>query len=254
MTQTPNPDAAVIALCAEHEETRAAACASDSEDLNDPIWLAYDRTRDAISAARPETMAGVIAKIRAAKGEARMPDGTESTENYPVPDWASQIMNDILRLNPQIDSQGNSALNLDPEADVIATCRRFLITRKAYDDSPPDLDSDENPLWPAYEKAWNAVDEVEPTTLPGLIAMAKVVVCEVGKALEMDEKPATWALRIVRKLALIDVNRANGAELNRHPEPDIEPGNFFKVMCEIIFRLDSAAIKNKRRAKLKGAA
>lgn len=94
------PDAQLVAVCTEHVATRDAynndPNALDRED--DPLQLAYDRTRDAISEARPQTLEGVLAKARVAKVEARNPDGSEEAEGSVAARWAWDTMNDLLRL------------------------------------------------------------------------------------------------------------------------------------------------------------
>ena len=101
LTSPPaGPDAALIALCAEHAANRAAF--NQYGDLgrdDDPLGLAYGRTRDAISSARAQTMAGILAKAAAAKGEARNPDGSYDPEGTPAADWAFGVVNDLLRLH-----------------------------------------------------------------------------------------------------------------------------------------------------------
>ena len=95
-----NPDADLIRLCEQHDQNRRASNA-DLEDADDDnaLWLAYLDTKYAIDAAQPQTMAGMIAKARAAKGEAAAPDGSECPENGPAARWAWDLVNDLLRLH-----------------------------------------------------------------------------------------------------------------------------------------------------------
>ena len=94
-----NPDAELLATCARHIVNMQAFCAgSDMSDFeNDPLWLAYEATRDAISNAEPKTMAGLLAIAHVAKAEASNPDGSEDHENCPASDWAWLILNVLLR-------------------------------------------------------------------------------------------------------------------------------------------------------------
>ncbi|HEY8612362.1 MAG TPA: hypothetical protein VIL69_13850 [Roseomonas sp.] len=96
----PNRDAELIRICAEHNANREAYCAYGGhlEQEDDPLWLAYERTRDAIAAAVPVTLAGMVAKARAAKAEAQNTDGTENPRDCPAGDWAWQLVSDLLRL------------------------------------------------------------------------------------------------------------------------------------------------------------
>lgn len=72
-------DAALVALCAEHLGNMAALNADDgAEDIeHSDVGRAYFRTRDAIVAAEPRTLAGIVALARVAKAEAALPDGRE---------------------------------------------------------------------------------------------------------------------------------------------------------------------------------
>jgi hypothetical protein len=96
-----SPDADLIRFCAEHV-VNMDAFNRDSSDLDaedNPLWVAYERTRDAIHEARPQTVEGMLAEARAAKSEALMPDGRENPSNSPAETWAWDLLNDLLRLN-----------------------------------------------------------------------------------------------------------------------------------------------------------
>lgn len=94
-------DAALVALVGHHLLNLAAYNAADT-DLEyeaDPLWRAYRGTLEAISASKPQTMAGILAKARAAKAEARNQDGSESPSNCMAEAWAWDAVNDLLRLH-----------------------------------------------------------------------------------------------------------------------------------------------------------
>ena len=93
---SPSPDEALIVACAQHPAIVAAYNAAEGDD--DLLWDAYEVNRDAIGAAEPQTMAGMLAKARAAKVEALAPDGTERPQNCPAEAWAWDLANDMLRL------------------------------------------------------------------------------------------------------------------------------------------------------------
>jgi hypothetical protein len=99
-TDKATPDADLIALCAQHKIARDDVNAEpdDMED-DDPVWLAYDHTRDAITASRPLTMAGIVAKAKAARFEGRHLDGTVGTPSSTADHWAWDITSDLLRLH-----------------------------------------------------------------------------------------------------------------------------------------------------------
>ena len=90
-----HPDAELIRTCAEHVVNLQVFEASSS-DLDDPLWQACCRTHDFISAAKPKTLAGMLAKARAAKAVALNSDGSENPEGTPGLYWAWDLMNDLL--------------------------------------------------------------------------------------------------------------------------------------------------------------
>lgn len=96
-----HPDADLIAQCAEHAVNVAAFNRDGGkvEPEHDPLWAAYDRTRDAVSAAKPRTMDGVLAKARAAKADAGRSGDAGYPEGCAASDWAWDIVNDLLRLS-----------------------------------------------------------------------------------------------------------------------------------------------------------
>jgi hypothetical protein len=69
-----------------------------AEPENDPLWLAYVGTSKAIGVAAPQTLAGMIAKAKAAKAESLDPKGTENPEDGPAAHWAWDLVGDLLRL------------------------------------------------------------------------------------------------------------------------------------------------------------
>jgi hypothetical protein len=63
------------------------------------LWDAYMRTSDAIGAAKPQTLEGMLAKTRATKLDARLADGREKKAvGTPAQRWAWDLMSDLLRL------------------------------------------------------------------------------------------------------------------------------------------------------------
>ncbi|WP_431284949.1 hypothetical protein ACQW02_09085 [Humitalea sp. 24SJ18S-53] len=98
-----NPDAAIIRFCAQHV-TNIAAYNIDGGVLeydDDPLWAAYVTTLDAMYAAVPQTMAGILAKAMAAKAEAKAPNGKDAPANSPAAIWAWDLVNDLLRIHGQ---------------------------------------------------------------------------------------------------------------------------------------------------------
>lgn len=92
------PDDDLIRFCAEHVRYMAAVKAAPDEEEDGPAWQAYERNRDAISAAQPQTLAGMIAKARAAKLEAGFWDTSENIHGTMAEPWAWDLVNSLLRL------------------------------------------------------------------------------------------------------------------------------------------------------------
>ncbi|WP_043838366.1 hypothetical protein [Muricoccus aerilatus] len=98
-TIAPSPDADLIRICEAHPAILKALDKHGSGEDDCPFWLAYVRSRDAIHTAVPMTLAGMIAKARAAKAEAfNSESGTEIPHGTPGETWGWDIVNDLLRL------------------------------------------------------------------------------------------------------------------------------------------------------------
>jgi hypothetical protein len=96
--KSPNPDAELIQICAEHVANHVAYNSDDSvldADKN-PLWPPYLATHRAIDNAEPQTMAGLVAKAKAALVEATHPDGTVAPED--CLGWAWDLADDLIRL------------------------------------------------------------------------------------------------------------------------------------------------------------
>lgn len=70
----------------------------DLELEKDPLWKAYEQSRDAISDFVPQSIAGMLAKAHAAKAEAANKDGTENPDGTMAATWSWDLVNDLLRL------------------------------------------------------------------------------------------------------------------------------------------------------------
>ena len=96
-----NPDAELIEVCDRHAGLMDAVNlpANDDETNDSPIWRAYYQSCHAISDAEPRTMAGLLAVARAAKAEARQPNGQmENGENGCAAAWSWTVLNGLLRI------------------------------------------------------------------------------------------------------------------------------------------------------------
>lgn len=92
--QASNPDAELIRACARHPLIVAAFNESpgtiDIED--DPLWHACCEISDFITAAKPQTLAGMQAKDRAALADGKGEPNTTGDI------WAWNLVHDLLRL------------------------------------------------------------------------------------------------------------------------------------------------------------
>jgi hypothetical protein len=95
-----HPDAALIRTCARHIVNLNTYNASPglTEYDKDPLWHAYEKTRDAISRAKPKTIEGLRAIARAAVAETC---GRELHHCGFDEQWAWDVMNGLLRLHGQ---------------------------------------------------------------------------------------------------------------------------------------------------------
>ena len=102
-----HPDAELIVACKRHPALLAAWSRELASTNDEAIWrgegpagVAYDANRDLIAAARPQTMAGVLAKARAARAEGTMQDGSEEEQSFTsdASAWAWDVVGDVLRL------------------------------------------------------------------------------------------------------------------------------------------------------------
>jgi hypothetical protein len=93
-------DARLIALCAQHiRNYDAVKCGPDDDDPSvAQLWAAYNGTHKEICEAKPQTIAGVLAKARAALVEARVPDGRFVFGGSSGERWACDLTLDIVRL------------------------------------------------------------------------------------------------------------------------------------------------------------
>lgn len=91
-------DQELMGLCAQHIVNRKALLDCPLDPDNSPHWAPYASTHDAISAARPTTLAGLAAKAQAAKSEARIQAGEEDPCNGSALQWAWDLVNDLVRL------------------------------------------------------------------------------------------------------------------------------------------------------------
>lgn len=97
----PNPDAELIAMCERLPRLIDAvndATADVDQEAGVPEFDAYAAALDYIRDATPRTLAGWMAKARAAKREALDIFGEEHPESTAAAEWAWDLMNDMLAM------------------------------------------------------------------------------------------------------------------------------------------------------------
>jgi hypothetical protein len=100
-----HPDAELLRACAEHMVNLRAVLASPGctdAPGGHPAWEAYQRTHDAINAAEPATMAGVLAKARVAMSEGVSDNLFEGEHahgfGFTAHAWAWEVLQDLVRI------------------------------------------------------------------------------------------------------------------------------------------------------------
>jgi hypothetical protein len=92
-------DADLIRLCDQHiVDMDTFNQHKGATRAHEKLGRAYDRSLDAISQATPRTIAGIVAKARAAKHQATGPNGDGETGGSIAEQWALQIVNDLVRV------------------------------------------------------------------------------------------------------------------------------------------------------------
>lgn len=96
-----SPDAALIAACDAYRGLMDALNHGEhGEDEDGPVNRAYYACCDTISSTPAQTMAGMLAKCRAIKAEARGRDGEPiAFHGTMAEDWAADVVDAVLRLN-----------------------------------------------------------------------------------------------------------------------------------------------------------
>ncbi|WP_338661752.1 hypothetical protein VQH23_16145 [Pararoseomonas sp. SCSIO 73927] len=85
-------DAEGIRVCDGHAAFIAAMNERGSGRDDCPHWLAYARSRDAVTNFEPRSQAGFAAKARAARAEMRDPDGSYQLNGTIAESWAKDIV------------------------------------------------------------------------------------------------------------------------------------------------------------------
>ena len=164
-------DAEIIRLCKQHIVNLHAYNASteDIEPEDDPLWAAYKQSYNAVKAARPQTIEGMIAVALAAKAEAVQRDGTESLEHGPAAEWAWGLVNDLVRLKGEPD----------PDAELIAACNEYLRIERGFEAIYVTIDGnmpDNHPALDLLDPIPELVEKIvslRATTTEGIAVLAR---------------------------------------------------------------------------------
>jgi hypothetical protein len=158
---TSPEDAELIALCARHSTLRRAWSASDAgpyleyDPATDPLWQAYMAAENAIDEARPKSLAGLMAKARAAVEEATTPSGSIMT-NGTTEAWSWDLVNDLLRLAGDKVAPA-PADESHPDAGLLQLCVDLSKCRAKIDQFNRNGASDAE--WEAALNHWNDLVE-----------------------------------------------------------------------------------------------
>jgi hypothetical protein len=146
-------DAELIALCDRHIANHHAYNNSDPKLNSDdnPLWPVYEATRDALDEAKPMTLAGLVAKARAAKVEAWSPTGHENYAGGRPREWSWDLVNDLLRIGCDSVALALSTLT-SPDAELIAICNEIAaLEHHMWQVMPPQFEGREKEMDAAHE-------------------------------------------------------------------------------------------------------
>lgn len=208
----------------------------DLELEKDPLWKAYEQSRDAISDFVPQSIAGMLAKAHAAKAEAANKDGTENPDGTMAATWSWDLVNDLLRLfgSPAADTapttsdqpQSAPATGLS----TAALCQRLREVGEEYDRQdglsmeaadPMQARRHENArnrLW-QQERALEALIRATPArTIPEAVLRLRAIGNELSSLMgfEITEKVKSEISEVLEQLgaATAGLARLTGTEHN----------------------------------------
>lgn len=95
-----NPDAELIALCAEYIQRTKDYDTVDTglESDDDPRWLPLVHAEERALSLEAQTLRGVLAKAQVALFSAQLPGGIVNFDTSYTGDWPEQVVRDLLRL------------------------------------------------------------------------------------------------------------------------------------------------------------
>ena len=231
-------DAELIRMCDAHAAKIDAANALVEDDDDQPDQVAYDRSYEFICNTKATTVAGVIAKARAAKAEAVRAriSGEECWEGGPAETWAQDIANELLEL-------GGSPVLASPDAELIRLSEQFIIVEQTILAEP----CEEEPGTPEAAETSRRIcemangqfdlavrmDAIGATTEAGVAAVARCLAVHNEDGAFGTDDPNTTAGR------LLDQLMRNGAALAQPVSASSNPDPALIALCQRGLALDA---------------
>jgi hypothetical protein len=185
---TVGADDALISACADYRARMDEVNNGPEETLDGygPIWQQYAACRDTISNALPVTIAGLVAKARAAKIEARRQDGSERPENTMAAAWSWDLVNDLIRL---FGGEETPAMPACPAAALIPDILEIEATYEIIANHVPGLsnlaDAVNDHMDAQYWARRDALLAILQTTRPSSVHGA--MLCMLGAVVHIDD-------------------------------------------------------------------
>ena len=223
-----DPDAALIALCREFD----AGCAKldelhlathDDDRRRIEAWQKVEalaargwEIRAAVTGLQARTPEGLLAKAKLALWETcdGGPDGGRREGSDTQVAWS--LARDVLRgmsarQKPAQSVQDPSADRpINPDAELIALCAQHIANLAAYNTEGGYLEPEEDPLWKAYRRSYDAIESAQPQTTEGMVAKARAAKVEAGcpNGTETPENgpAARWAWQLMNDMLRLSGN------------------------------------------------
>ncbi len=233
-------DAELVRMCDAHAGKIAAVNSGNKPDEHSD-WKAYFASVDFINDTKATTLAGLLAKARAAKGEAMTyhSDGsTEHWENCPAENWAPDVCNELLDLFGSV-----TPATLGSDAELIRMSEQFISVEQTILAEP----CEEEPGTPEaaetsrricemangqYELALR-MDAIRATTEAGVAAVARCLAVHNADGAFGTDDPNTTAGRLLEQLM------RDGAALAQPVSASSNPDAALIALCQRGLALDA---------------
>ena len=213
-------------MCDAHVGKLAAANAPGDKSDGGPEDLAYSASVDFINDTKATTLAGLLAKARAAKAEAAAfysDSDEEHWQNCPAENWAPDVCNELLELS------GSRAA--PPDADLLALVDRFLAHEQTIQAMPCNAvpgtpaavqeEAEQRQIFGVKHALIMQLGDLRATTADGVAARARcLAIHNADGAFAMDD-PNTDTGRLLRYL-MRDAGALGGSAIQPLTSPDAE--------------------------------